>query len=259
MNHYVYRINNLTNQKFYIGVRSCFCSPEQDLGQKYFSSSRDKEFLIDQKKNPKNYSYHILKIYKTRQEALSFEQEIQIEFDVIKNPRAINRSIQKTTGFDVTGYKHTLETKAKISRASKIANENIKKDVVKFEEKRNRCRNAQLAISSDPIRSKEVSDKKKKAWQNLKRDTKKYMERNQKISKKMKENYSGINHSRIKPIVQLDINTKKIIAKWDYIKQASESLKIDRSCISAATRGRQNTAGGYIWKTLHMIKGPQWK
>ena len=49
--HYVYRITNIILKKYYYGVRSCRIEPKKDLGHKYFSSSTDKLFIQDQKRN----------------------------------------------------------------------------------------------------------------------------------------------------------------------------------------------------------------
>jgi hypothetical protein len=50
-NHYVYLIEHIYTGKYYIGSRSTNLAPEDDIGKKYFSSSRDKEFKKDQKLN----------------------------------------------------------------------------------------------------------------------------------------------------------------------------------------------------------------
>ena len=60
--HYVYRITNKIENKHYYGCRTTKLEPKDDLGSKYFSSSRDKEFIKDQKENPYNYKYKIIKI-----------------------------------------------------------------------------------------------------------------------------------------------------------------------------------------------------
>jgi len=57
--HYVYRITNILTNKHYYGSRSCNILPKNDLGFKYFSSSKDNDFIIDQKINPQNYKYKI--------------------------------------------------------------------------------------------------------------------------------------------------------------------------------------------------------
>ena len=39
------------------------------------------------------------------------------------------------------------------------------------------------------------------------------------------------------------------IKKWSCQKVASQELSINKSCINACAKGRQKTAGGYIWKS----------
>lgn len=38
------------------------------------------------------------------------------------------------------------------------------------------------------------------------------------------------------------------IQTWDYIKQAADTLQINKACISACCSGKQKTAGGFIWR-----------
>ena len=61
--HYTYRITNIIEKKYYYGVHSCDCLPKEDIGVKYFSSSKNKEFIKDQKENPQNYKYRLLKYF----------------------------------------------------------------------------------------------------------------------------------------------------------------------------------------------------
>ena len=51
--NYVYLITNITNNKKYIGSRSCDIDPYIDI-KRYKSSSNNKEFKLDQKNNPQN-------------------------------------------------------------------------------------------------------------------------------------------------------------------------------------------------------------
>ena len=101
--HYVYRITNTVEKKHYYGKRSSKCDPKQDLGKIYFSSSRDKEFLIDQKENPQNYRYKIVGIFKTAASAVSREIKLHIKFSVGSNLTFYNKSRQTAIGFDRTG------------------------------------------------------------------------------------------------------------------------------------------------------------
>lgn len=101
--HYTYRITNKELNKHYYGVHSCVCSPREDIGVKYFSSSRDSEFIKDQKENPKRYKYKIIKIFCTRIEAIEHEIYLHNKFDVGRNNKFYNNSKQTSTGFDTTG------------------------------------------------------------------------------------------------------------------------------------------------------------
>jgi hypothetical protein len=97
--HYVYRITNVLLNKHYYGSRSCKCQPNDDLGIKYFSSSRDKGFIKDQKDHPEHYRYKIIKIYETRKDALELEVLLHNKFDVVINDHFYNRSKQTSSKF----------------------------------------------------------------------------------------------------------------------------------------------------------------
>lgn len=49
-NNYVYLVTELDTGKKYIGVRSCNIDPIEDLGKKYYTTSSNKQFIINQKK-----------------------------------------------------------------------------------------------------------------------------------------------------------------------------------------------------------------
>jgi hypothetical protein len=84
--HYVYRITNLVENKHYYGKRSSKIKPILDLGHKYFSSSRDKNFIQDQKANPTHYKYKIVANFETSESALTFEIKLHNKFNVGINP-----------------------------------------------------------------------------------------------------------------------------------------------------------------------------
>ena len=54
--------------------------------------------------------------------------------------------------------------------------------------------------------------------------------------------------SNSKPIQQLDMKTRLIIATYSSIKEAGLSTGICRSDISRVAKGKRKTAGGYGWK-----------
>lgn len=117
--HYVYRITNLVENKHYYGKRSSKCDPKLDLGVKYFSSSRDKEFLIDQKNNPQNYKYKIVGLFSTNELAFAREIRLHAKFNCAVSEKFYNRANSRTSKFSILGTKSSIETRQKISRALK--------------------------------------------------------------------------------------------------------------------------------------------
>lgn len=117
--HYVYRITNKEVGKYYYGKRSSKIPPKDDLGIRYFSSSTDKEFLIDQKVNADRYKYKIVRKFKTSEEAIAFEVILHSKFNVSINQKFYNKAKQTSIGFDTTGIKYTDERRREISNLSK--------------------------------------------------------------------------------------------------------------------------------------------
>jgi hypothetical protein len=115
--HYVYRITNVLLNKHYYGSRSCKCNPRDDLGIKYFSSSKDKDFVKDQKEHPEHYLYKIIRICETRKDAYALEILLHEKFDVGINESFYNRCKATSTKFNVYGIKFSEETRKKISDA----------------------------------------------------------------------------------------------------------------------------------------------
>lgn len=96
MNHYTYLITYKNGMK-YMGVRSCKCSPEEDV--KYFGSSKhtpDKSQIV---------SKEILAEFPTREAALEAEISYHAENDVAVNPQYYNKAKQTTKSFSTFGVK----------------------------------------------------------------------------------------------------------------------------------------------------------
>jgi hypothetical protein len=114
--HYVYRITNILLNKHYYGRRSCKnCHPKDDLGIKYFSSSKDKDFKKDQKEHPEYYRYKIIRICDTAEDILDLECLLHNRFNVAINESFYNKAKQTSIGFNTFGYKHSEETLMKFS------------------------------------------------------------------------------------------------------------------------------------------------
>jgi hypothetical protein len=114
--------------KHYYGSRSCKCHPRDDLGIKYFSSSFDKDFIKDQKEHPEYYQYKIIRICKSRNDAIELEIKLHEKFDVGINENFYNKAKQTSSKFYYAqkgeknhfyGKKHSEETLKKLSEARK--------------------------------------------------------------------------------------------------------------------------------------------
>ncbi len=118
--HYTYRITNIKDRMYYYGVHSCDCLPKEDIGVKYFSSSKNK-FVKDQKENPQDYKYKVLKVFSTRLEAVEHEIFLHKKFNVKTHKSFYNGANQTSTKFDTSGttYSHTEEAKEKIRKYRK--------------------------------------------------------------------------------------------------------------------------------------------
>jgi gas vesicle protein len=120
MNHYTYFLTAkepFNGMKYYIGVRSCKNSPEED---KYLGSSR----VI--KRNKIAVDKHILATWDSRKKAVSHEILLHDCFNVAVNKEFFNQALQTAVGFDTSGMlspmkgkKHTTETIDKM-RESKL-------------------------------------------------------------------------------------------------------------------------------------------
>ena len=103
MFHYVYRISNITLNKHYYGSRTSEQEPNRDLGVIYFSSSSDKNFINDQKKNSEKYTYKVICVCKTRSKAIDLEIKLHNKFDVGVSNNFYNKAKQSSNSFDTSG------------------------------------------------------------------------------------------------------------------------------------------------------------
>lgn len=117
--YYVYRITNTFCNKHYYGYRSSNTLPSLDIGIKYFSSSRDKDFIKDQIENPNNYKYVVVRVFDNREDAHNLEIELHTKFDVGINPSFYNRAKATTSRFSITGTSLSDETKKRMSISHK--------------------------------------------------------------------------------------------------------------------------------------------
>ena len=105
MNHYTYLLSSTTQEKYYIGVRSCTYTPSSDP---YKGSSKSMT-----KADKDTCTKTILKEFNTRKEALEHEVELHAKYNVKDNPLFWNNANQTSTKFDWSGKKHKKESMIK--------------------------------------------------------------------------------------------------------------------------------------------------
>jgi hypothetical protein len=108
MYHYIYRITNIVENKYYYGKRSSKELPQKDIGINYFSSSKDLDFLKDQQDNPQNYTYEIVSLHDSVEDALAMEVYLHSYFSVDTNPLFYNKARQSSERcyYDGSGHKN---------------------------------------------------------------------------------------------------------------------------------------------------------
>lgn len=177
MNHYVYLIEKKsaleTEQKYYIGVRSC----EGLIGDdEYMSSS--KYLTEDIEKNGKqNYNKIILKRFQSREEALAHEIQLHKEFDVANNTIFFNRARQTSVKFAAGagesnhfyGKKHNEESRQLMSEILKTKNclqktNNLGKKFPQAGAKISEARKEWFKTNKHPRKGKIATEDEKQAW-----------------------------------------------------------------------------------------------
>ena len=126
MHHYVYRITNIIENRHYYGKRSSKLAPILDLGIKYFSSSKDTEFKLDQKNNRQKYRYKIIRTFETNEDAINFEIKLHHKMHVDKNHNFYNKSKQTSCSFTTSGITFSEKTRKKMSESAKRTNNGAK-------------------------------------------------------------------------------------------------------------------------------------
>lgn len=166
MNHYVYMLESNDDGRFYVGVRSCKCNPEEDT--KYKSSSKvvTKEYLDGCSKT-------ILGTFESRAEAVSCEIYMHEVYDVGRNKRFFNKAKQTSTGFDTSGRQ--------------MSREEI--------ERRTSAQYTRYKNSASPLKGRKQSKEHAEKAAKARVGTKRSKETKNKISKKV----SGSNNGAFKP------------------------------------------------------------
>jgi hypothetical protein len=100
--YYTYLITNTRLGKYYHGKHTSKCHPIKEIGITYFSTSKDKEFLQDQKYNSQDYEYMITGIYHNTKESGLNEEEYH-ETLAVRNNKSYYNKHNAGSQFDTIG------------------------------------------------------------------------------------------------------------------------------------------------------------
>jgi hypothetical protein len=250
MYHYVYRITNKVLNKHYYGKRSSNIPPYQDLGIKYFSSSYDRSFRTDQKSNPQDYKYKVIRMYESSTEALAMEIKLHNKFDVARNKSFYNMAKQTSTGCDCTGSTRV------ISEAQRALLSEIHKGKTISEEQRKKISES-LKGRPSPNKGNKYSEEAKKliSERNKGANNPNYgVKASPEKLKKMSEAASGIKNPNAKPANIYDYETKSVIAENVVIKEWCRSNNYSPSSLSK-TANADLDKPHHCTKNVHRHKG----
>ncbi len=152
MYHYTYLIKDKTSKMKYIGVRSSYCLPENDIS--YWGSSKHLPHNV-----ALTHKKRVLAIFNTRVEAVAHEVYPHNKYKVSTNPEFYNKAKQTSTSFDTSGVALSEERKQNISNKLKGVEKptghgaNVSaalKGVPKSAEHRKNCSKAQKKLAEKP-------------------------------------------------------------------------------------------------------------
>jgi group I intron endonuclease len=187
------------------------------------------------------------------------EDRFRLEKEYIKQHNSLvpNGYNIRDAGEDSSGFKHSDETKAKISKICKETSKDPEKLAkMKIGIKAYWGKEENRKAHSERIKA---SDNHKNGVKNRNKDPILHEESKKKISEGLKKYHSEnknsvsdatkkkIGDAQCKPIIQYD-KEGKVIKKFISTKEASLESNITQGAISQSLRGRSKTCGGFIWK-----------
>jgi hypothetical protein len=258
--YYVYRITNINLKKHYYGKRKTSIDPKLDLGIKYFSSSRDKQFIEDQKNNPHSYKYKIIKKFVSVEEATTLEIYLHNKFNVGKNPIFYNKSKQTSTKFDTTGISYNTP---EMCEATSIRTTNRNKEKWKDPEYRtymlNILHSPEVTKNRKEAASKSISEKNKQNWKDPEYRKKMSKLASETTSKRNKEKWKDPlyrEHMKNSHKEWVKANPEK--SKENARQGALASRKIVKTCpICNIFQGPPNVVGNHKKKCIRVFQNPK--
>jgi group I intron endonuclease len=254
---FIYKITNSVTGKCYIGERIQQPNKRFLSHMKLIKGGRGCPALRDavKKHGEEHFSFEIL-LECADEERFEKEKEyIRTYNSMVPNGYNILEG-----GQGCSGFKHSDETKA---RLSKVTKEKMKDPV-----RQEKLKEAHKKLWADPARRKENIEKISKGMIEFRKKQKESNpsksvmseERKEKIRKSVKEYYTNkettklseetkqkIRDARSKSVIQYDIEGN-LIRKFKSAKEATQVLNLPKGGISNVVRGKAKTCGGFVWK-----------
>jgi hypothetical protein len=247
--------------RLYIGSTS---TRSIDLGYRgSVSSSEYKQIWKSEiKNNPNIFKTTILSYHETRKEAFDEETRLHYEFDVVNNPAYINKAYANGK-MSMSGRKHTLETKAKMSCTKKdywvtaercefgktISNSKKSKKLLKSKEEleleRIKMSDAQTKRTEElkHEHAKKISD----AWRSQSKEKKEEISKN--ISKRSKAQFENMTEHQAKEF------SKTIAAGLAKLPQSKKKEMLNKQRIARESKSElEKEADKQKWKDSYGLK-----
>lgn len=241
----VYKITNLINNKIYIGSST---SEKDGFKDRINTHIR----LLNNKKHPnkhlqsswdkygsEHFNFEIIEIIKGKEKIIEREQ-YYIDFYNVINPNiGYNKS---PTANSQLGFKHSEESKRKMSEAAKLNSKEISERMKKI-----RSGKKMDDLTKEKISKKLKGIKRDEDFKNKMRIIGKNRVISDERKNKISESKKGEISKKRKEVSQLDLENN-LIKIWSFAGEAEAELKISKGKISAVCLGVRKTAGGFKWK-----------
>lgn len=245
----IYCYTNKVNNKKYVGQ---ICRKAKTLKHRHnehisnsYNTKRQHDYNMPfhnaiRKYGIENFTFEVLKVCNNSQECDYWEKYYIENLNTLSsNNNGYNLSSGGSNGnvFKGKTEEEIKEWKDKISKTltGKMSGENNpfygKKHTEETKEKMKK-NHKKLEGKNSPLYGTHLSEERKQ---------------------QMSEERKGANNYCAKKIIQYN-KDMEIIKIWDYIKEASDSLNIAGTSISACCRGKRKTAGGFIWRYYEEVK-----
>jgi hypothetical protein len=280
INHYVYKITDPVTGQFYYGSRSCECNPNDDvyIGSPYTWKPEDKSRLVKEIiksdfntrddamqyesdiigryiNDPLNENYHIPSKGFHVNGRVSVKDKYGNTFSVsVDDERFLSGELKHITHGNDNYFHGKVTVRDGNNNTFQVELDNPR--YINGELKHNwegryhtdKTKEIMSKNNGRPWLGKSLSDEhRKKISESMmgKRGHNTGNKHSLETRIKMSEANRGKLNRMAKPVLQFSLDGE-FIQRWDYINQAVHKLNIKN--ITSCCKGRQKTAGGYVWK-----------